>query len=741
MEWLLGVNIETVHALEWASPTWKVFLGIALVALSLLGLWRGRRGMPKVGLEMLLWSIIGVVLVSMNAEPTLISEVGTPADGKTVVLVDASASMSVESNGNSRFDRAQDIVRRLQKDVTGDVEVWYFDGSLTQSVPSVVNLGHQTDLAQGLRSVYDRYLGQDLQGVILITDGIDRSVLEDSMGSLPVLPGPLSVIQMHEQSPIYDESIVKVDTGGFAFQRLNFEVTAHVRGTPNETLTVKLRKSNNVVNEKTVSLDSTGSGKATFMIRPLEVGRFAWDVEIPVDARDVVPSNNYFPVVIKVVRDEVRVLQVCGSPSYDQKFLRLFLKEDPSVDLISFFILRTHDDLSSNWSSDELSLIAFPYEKLFTEELETFDLVIFQNFNYQPFFTYQSEELLGNIAQYVRGGGGFVMIGGDRSFDLGEYGNTAIEDILPVNLGTLEQSSEEGFVPTLTESGKVHPLTQLSSTTEESQFAWTQLPSMDGYNRIASVKSDAATLLQHPTAKDDAGKPLSILSVREVEKGRVMALNVDSSWRWSYSEALEGEGNQAYLRFWKNALRWLIADPDDARAVIQPSRENALMGEELILTFRTRDTQYLPTSKQTLDVIVTEPNGEKQSHSVVTDQNGEGQIVMTPSQQGVYQVRAVNGDNVDVQTVFAVSARIAELEDIQPNIQLMKSLVEQVSQQDVESIWISEHEDVQPIIHNKAKRTVLKREPRPLALAPLWFIVLSPLLMAAVLVRRRNGGR
>ena len=157
--------------------------------------------------------------------------------------------------------------------------------------------------------------------------------------------------------------------------------------------------------------------------------------------------------------------------------------------------------------------------------------------------------------------------------------------------------------------------------------------------------------------------------------------------------------------------------------------------EELILTFRTRDTQYLPTSKQALDVIVTEPNGEKQSHSVVTDQNGEGQIVMTPSQQGVYQVRAVNGDNVDVQTVFAVSARIAELEDIQPNIQLMKSLVEQVSQQNVESIWISEHEDVQPIIHDKAKRTVLKREPRPLALAPLWFIVLSPLLMAAVLVR------
>jgi hypothetical protein len=72
---------------------------------------------------------------------------------------------------------------------------------------------------------------------------------------------------------------------------------------------------------------------------------------------------------------------------------------------------------------------------------------------------------------------------------------------------------------------------------------------------------------------------------------------------------------------------------------------------------------------------------------------------------------------------------------------LMKKLVEQYTQQDVESLWISEHEYVQPIIHNKAQRTVLKRQPRPLALAPLWFVVLSPLLMVAVLVRRRNGGR
>ncbi len=741
MELLLGIGLDGVQGIEFVAPFWKISVGIVLALLTLAFVFRTAASSPR-RIESFLWIFCASLLALLNAEPTLIGEVETPSDGKTVVLVDASASMSVEEQGRSRFARAESLVKRLKQQVTGQVDVWYVDGKLKQSAPAVSELGHQTDLLLGLRSVNDRYLGQELQGVVLLTDGIDRSVLADTMESLPPLPGPLTVIQLYEEQSIFDESVTKVDTGGFAFQRLPFEIVAHVKGTPNGELTVELRKNNEEVEQQKVSLDADGKGTATFSVRPLEVGRFAWEVVVPVNFQDVVPSNNYFPVVIKVVRDEVRVLQVSGSPSYDQKFLRLFLKEDPSVDLISFFILRTHEDLGSEWDSNELSLIAFPYEKLFTEELKTFDLVIFQNFNYQPFFNYQSDELLGNIAQYVKDGGGFVMLGGDRSFDLGDYGNTAIEDILPVTLGTMETSSQEQFVPVLTEAGKAHPLTQLARNVEENEAAWKQLPSMDGYNRIASLRSGSASLLQHPSAKDDAGRPLSILSVREVEQGRVMALSVDASWRWSYSEALEGEGNQAYLRFWKNAIRWLIADPDDAKVIIQPSRENALLGEEMQLTFRTRDTQYLPTVDQQLDVVITEPNGNTTPHTVLTDQNGEGQVLLTPTQQGVYQVRAVNTEGVDVQTVFAVSSRISELDDIQANKPLMQQLVAQYESKSTgQAKWLSEYDPLEPIIEQKAERTVLQRVSRPLNTSPLWFILLTFGLTGAVLLRRRAGGR
>lgn len=741
MDWLFGAELVQLQGLDWVAPQWKVWAGIVCLVFALGLLWKGRVGTSKRTVEMTLWGLVALLLALMNAEPMLVSEVETPTDGKTVVLVDSSASMSVESSGKSRFNRANQLVSKLQHDIDGQIDIWYFDGILKQGQPSETELGHQTDLLQGLKAIRDRYLGQELQGIVLVTDGIDRGVLKDVLSDIPPLLGPLSIVQMHEQASIFDESVVSVEAGGFAFQRLTFSMKAHVRGKPGGSVQVELRKNNASVSQQEVSLDEKGMGEATFDVRPLEVGRFAWDVVIPVDPKDVVPSNNYFSIVVKVVRDEVRVLQVCGSPSYDQKFLRLFLKEDPSVDLISFFILRTHDDLDSNWDSNELSLIAFPYEKLFTEELETFDLVVFQNFNYQPFFGYQSEELLGNIADYVREGGSFVMIGGDRSFDMGDYGNTPIEDVLPVNLGTEDTVSMDPFVPVLTEAGKVHPLTKLAPTIDGNSATWDQLPEMDGVNRISSLKPNAASLLDHPTGKDDAGKPLSVLSVQEVDKGRVMALNVDSSWRWSYSEALEGEGNQAYLRFWKNALRWLIADPDDAQAVIQPSRENTLLGEEMTLSFRTRNTAYLPRSNQSLDVIIVKPDGEQENHSITTNENGLGQLTMIPTQQGVYQVRAVSGDNVDVQTVFAVSARIAELEDIQPNHQLMQQLVAQYKATGTEAVWMSEYDEIKPIIHHKAERSVIQRTTTPLAFAPIWFLLLVPAIVGAVLIRRRHGGR
>ena len=104
----------------------------------------------------------------------------------------------------------------------------------------------------------------------------------------------------------------------------------------------------------------------------------------PVQAGEVVDSNNSKSIVLKVIRDRIRVLQVAGRPSWDERFIRELLKRNPNVDLISFFILRSPTD-QHKAPQDELALIPFPVNDLFNSELPTFDVVIYQNFNYRPY--------------------------------------------------------------------------------------------------------------------------------------------------------------------------------------------------------------------------------------------------------------------------------------------------------------------------------------------------------------------
>jgi len=50
-----------------------------------------------------------------------------------------------------------------------------------------------------------------------------------------------------------------------------------------------------------------------------------------------------------------------------------------------FFILRTDTD-ELPLGANEMSLIPFPYQEIFDEQLRSFDLLIFHNFNYKPYW-------------------------------------------------------------------------------------------------------------------------------------------------------------------------------------------------------------------------------------------------------------------------------------------------------------------------------------------------------------------
>ncbi len=750
IELLLSAELGQDGLLEWTTELPWVALAV-VVGLAALGVaWSTASKHPghqRLRLaELGAWGVALGALVLAASGPAWVEEAGRTEPGKFVVLVDGSASMGVVEEGQARSEAVDAILARLEADAPGQVEVFTFDEELKSGPPGEFN-GRGTDLGVALDAIADRNLGQKLRGVALLTDGLDRGALrrewrdaEADARALPELPGPLTVYQVGDARELRDLAVEDVVSGGFAFLRTSFELTARVRGEPGRPVPVTLTREGSLVSKKTVVLDEEGRAEASFQITPTRVGRFAWEVSVPIEEADAVPGNNTFPVVVRVVRDRTRVLQVCGSPSYDQKFLRLFLKEDPSVDLVSFFILRTHDDMGASWRPGELSLIAFPTDRLFTEELETFDLVIFQNFDYDAYFNWNADEYLRNISTYVRDGGAFVMLGGDRSFDLGQYAGTPISEILPVHLGVSGDAVDiSPFRPVPTTAGTAHPVTRLSSDFEENARLWEQLPTMDGVNLVHGLTEGSASLLSHPTLQARGGKPLPVLSVREVGRGRTMALNVDSSWRWSFTEAGEGRGNQAYLRFWKNSMRWLVADPEDQRVVVSPSRENVLLGDEVRLVIKVRDTGYGPIDGAKVGGVIVGPDGSRENFELITDASGEARTAYSPSMRGAHRVK-VNAGSVGTaaETVFAVSARDPELVEIVPDEVFLKELVAAYGQ---DAAWRGPGEWAPPLVDEQAGRVVQDRQETSLATSPIIALLFGVFASLAWWLRRKGGAR
>src|SRR5439155_12254982 len=89
----------------------------------------------------------------------------------------------------------------------------------------------------------------------------------------------------------------------------------------------------------------------SFTFTPDQTGRFVYTVAVPVFPDEAVIENNTKSFALKVIRDRVRVLLVAGRPSWDERFLRGLLRQDPNVELISFYILRSNSDVYQ--SNDE----------------------------------------------------------------------------------------------------------------------------------------------------------------------------------------------------------------------------------------------------------------------------------------------------------------------------------------------------------------------------------------------------
>ena len=699
-----GFNAVDIVSLTRLPVVVVVAVGLALAAATALGFIATAGAPTRVRAGLLaLRSGLALAVFALVLEPGLRLMATSREANRVVVAVDASGSMGEDEGGRTRAQRAADAALEVQRDLLAREqpfapEVWLFDDVWRRAGPDdlakmaagkLVPEGKASHLALPLTSVSVGEGEKPLGGVVVVSDGADTTGLEPALtvelrDAERALAAPVHTVLVGEPAHFKDVALQSAVTDEFAFVRnkLTVDVIVRHKGYAGQTVPLTLREDGRPVATTSVTLEGdAGEQKASFTFEPQRAGKRIYTIQAPALPDEAVVENNRVDFTLKLIRDRIRVLQVAGRPSWDERFVRRLLKENPSVDLISFFILRSTTDIA-NASNRELSLIPFPTQKLFTEELGTFDVVIFQDFNYRP---YQMAPYLQNVKQFVEeSGGGFMMIGGELSFSEGEYDGTPIADILPVKLlpGT-GHTSTETFTPLVTEAGKTHPITELGDAAAGESYD--ALPPLEGVNLVAGLADGAETLLAHPFLNVDKG-PAPVVAVREVGKGRSMAVLTDSTWVWSLPHVGNGGRGDAHRRFYANALRWLIRDPELSRAKIVVDLPDAAKGVEpgvaVPLEVRTFNAKYQAEGKDPVKITLTPLDAPDGTAPIVVDgvsgDDGTFRASFKPPSPGAWRVRVdaqSNGKSIGTdEDAFVVRATATEKLHREPRADVLQAI-------------------------------------------------------------------
>jgi len=732
---------------ELATPGGSTVAVLAAVAFAALA-WGGLRqlqdqpplrrwvlGALRVVTAIAAWCVLAQPRWSVTQEERV--------EGSLAVLFDVSRSMTVAREGETRGDEAAGLIARWASTAQDEGVAAYRFGTTLRAErwdePAAELRDDETRLSPALEELLDGDEG--VGGIVVVSDGAESS--EVDLTRLREVGAKVHAVALGGDRDIRDDAIAEVQADALGFLRQPAEVRLVLRSLGGGAVTVPLtlREGERVVREQMVEIPEDGEVEVTLGFTPRRLGRAVYRVSIPVAEGDAVPANNERAFLVRVTRDKLRVLLVAGQPSWDVRFLRDFLKRDPSIDLISFFILRTTSDMTMA-SPDELALIPFPTDELFREHLGSFDVVLFQNFDYGP---YQMAPYLPRIRSYVKRGGSFAMVGGDRSFASGGYADTPLHEILPVSLPPARTApsrlvSGGRFRPRVVAELARHPVIELLPDPAANLGTWSNLAPLEGVNVVERAREGSQVLLEHPERRTASGRALPVLVLGSADEGRVLALTTDTSWRWGLTTGgLTGDAS-AYERFWDRALRWLARDPALEPARITSDRERYGPNGRIGIDAHLRDERYQPMGGEVELAILDASGSAIDVREARLDGEGRVSVEMEgPPNPGAYRVvaRRVGDPEALCEEGFVVEAGGDELADPRPDPEHLQQITEATG-----GTFVSSAADAPDL---DAFDTVRTRSLGAVTYAPLataWaFVVVVALLLLEWALRRRWGMR
>ena len=676
-------------------PWWVIALvGLgtgALLVQQFLSL-KQRLALGQSSFLVFLRTCVYILLIFFLLGPALVDKRVTKLRRPLTVLIDSSESMAFPASskatqdgkpGKSRLDLVREkllngqepLIQKLNRDY--DLRLYRFGTSVEPISPGSLSQLKAQDEGTRLLELLPRAATDAgaQSGILLFTDGITNGD-QKTLDGTPALSVPVFTVGVGETEGFTDVRIAEVRAPEFAFRGREFKIdlTVQAYGLKGKSVPLYFNRGKNLITSRPVAIDSDSfEQKITFSFNPKELGTHSFSLSIPAQPGEQITENNHKEFKVDVHRDKIRVLTLSGSPAWNYRFLRMAMKQDPLIELVSFVFLRTPTDIV-DVPDNQLSLIPFPIDDIFLEELKNFDVVFFDDFSHRAYF---NPVYLERVKDFVRDGGGLAMLGGFRSFDSGGYAESALKDVLPVELDNKGRYQTQATVrPVLTASGKVHPITRLLPDPKANEEAWAKMPPLADLNQVRGARGE--TLLSASGDGAATGSPL--LTIGRFGKGRTLALMTDDVWRWNFIAVGNRETPQNHLKLIRQAVRWLAQEPAFEQVQIRPI-PTSRPGEKVTIKLRVLKDDFTPTPQASVQLRVFGPEGEPSLVSATADsEEGEYTGEYTPTKEGSYRVEAeasLAGKTLGKdKTSFSVAFPYGETDDGRPRTDLLKQIAE-----------------------------------------------------------------
>jgi len=736
-----AIFLSAKNWLPWAAGF--LFVAGLLLAWGYRGTrLRGGRLLACVSLKLL-----GIFLLALCLlEPMWSGERAVPGANQLLVVADNSQGMQIRDRDASktRGERLQTMLADAEKGWLGElnenfkVRPFLIDSRL-QAVSDFGALdfkGDASSLGYAVKTLGERYRGQPVAGLLLLTDGNATDVDEamDFTGLPPVYPvvvgkgeperdlaiRKVSVSQTSfEDAPVTIQ--VEVSVNGYAGETI---VASAVEVSPGGTNTIMLTTTNEsamsrVKGQTQVVKDETQPLVFRFMERPISPGStFFW---ITVTAKgethlsEATMLNNQQLVAVNRGEGPYRILYVSGRPNWEFKFLNRSVWDDHQLEMVGLLrVAKREPKFQYKGRYGETSNPLFRGFDRKSEETERYDQPVLVRLNTKDeaelrdgfpkteedlyryhavimddleseFFT---QDQMSIVQRFVSDrGGGFLMLGGQESFNQGKYEHTPIGSMLPVYLdGQSEVNPASNLKLSLTREGWLQPWVRLRANEGDEKERYAAMPSLQIMNHTRSVKPGANVLA---TVKDGAGQEYPAMVVQKFGFGRTAAITIGDLWRWGFSDEKMMEDLQ---KSWRQTLRWLVADvPERVEIRAEPARQE---GHGAVrLKVRTRDAVFKPLDNATVVVNIkslplpTATNTTALPEIKLTaepslSEPGLYETVFIPREAGGYVATAIATDANGVTagtalTAWASDFAAEEFASLKPNRELMEKIARQ----------------------------------------------------------------